>query len=118
MPGAWSGSGWQATLQVGGAERSGLGDERAGVVHLAPGVPQEHSPYPPRLQVVDDALTERGLPVGDGFEARVELPHGFVAELEQVRIEERQGRGGRPTTRHVTPRDLSPCVRVFLLLHA
>src|SRR2546430_9406854 len=74
MPGAWSGSGWQATLQVGGAERSGLGDERAGVVHLAPGVPQEHSPYPPRLQVVDDALTERGLPVGDGFEARVELP--------------------------------------------
>src|SRR5256885_16449047 len=107
MPGAWSGSGGQATLQVGGAERSGLGDERAGVVHLAPGVPQEHSPYPPRLQVVADALTERGLPAGDGFEARVELPHGFVAELEQIRIEERQGGGGRRATPPVLPAELA-----------
>src|SRR5437763_16117866 len=98
MPGAWSGSGGQATLQVGGAERSGLGDERAGVVHLAPGVPQEHSPYPPRLQVVDDALTERGLPDGDGFEARAALPHRFVAELEKARLEERQAQVWRRAT--------------------
>src|SRR5438552_17809474 len=118
MPGAWSGSGWQATLQVGGAERSGVGDERAGVVPLAPGVPKEPSPYPPRLQVVDDALTERGLPVGDGFEARVELPHGFVAELEQIRIEEWQVRVGRRSTRHVLPCDLAHGVGVVLVLHA
>src|SRR5204863_3081839 len=88
-------SGREPALQIGGPERPRLSDERAGVLHLAPGVPEENAAHPARLQVVDHALTKRRLPVGNGFEARVELSHGFVAELEQVRVEERQMRVGR-----------------------
>src|SRR5256886_600933 len=115
--GADAGSGRKPAFQIGGAERPRLSDERAGMLHLAPGIPQEHAAHPPRLQVVNDSLTKQGLPVSDGFEARVELPHGFVAELEQVRVEERQVRVRRRSAGHVLPGDLAHGVGVVFVLH-
>src|SRR3989440_330056 len=56
-----------------------------------------NNPAPPEIYPLP---LHDALPIfGDGFEARVEPPHGFVAELEQVRIEERQVRVGRRSTR-------------------
>src|SRR2546423_3705192 len=52
----------QAALEL--AVRPRLGEERARVVHLAPGIPEEHAAHAAVAQVVHDALAERDLPVG------------------------------------------------------
>src|SRR2546425_8237337 len=92
----------QPALQRLRRERPRLRDQRARVVHLAPGVPQQHAAHPAALEVVDHALPERLLPIGHGLEAGVELAYGFVAQLGQGRVEERQG-GGTPPPSRPTP---------------
>src|SRR4051812_16537373 len=77
---------WQTALQLRGGPR--FGHERAGIVDLAPGVPEQDAAHPIVGQVVDDALAERRLPVGDRAVPGVDLADRFVAEIEEIRIEE------------------------------
>src|SRR2546430_8119992 len=71
----------QAALEV--AVRPGLGEERARVVHLAPGIPEQDAAHPAVAQVIDDSLAERDLPIGHGLQAGVDLSHRLVTEVEQ-----------------------------------
>src|SRR2546421_910682 len=94
-------SGGQAALQVGGPERAPLRDERPCVVHLSPRVPQQNAPHPAVPQIVDHAFPERFLPIRHRLEPGVQLTHRLIAQVEQVRIEERQVVvAGRPA-RHI-----------------
>src|SRR5438445_1898254 len=83
----------KASLQVAVWPR--LGEQRTRVVDLAPGVPEQHAANAPVAQVVDDALAEGDLPVGDRLQPRIDLSDRLVPEIEEVRIEHR----------HVPPRD-------------
>src|SRR5882672_6088174 len=77
-------------LETAGVERPGLGDQCPRGVHLAPGIPQQHAADSAALEVVDHALAERLFPVGERLLARVEVAYRLVAELEEIRIEERE----------------------------
>src|SRR2546430_4085833 len=96
------GLGGKPALQAPRSERARLGDERSRVVHLSPGVPEEHAAHPALFYVVDHAFAELLLPVGDGLETRVDVAYRFVAQLEQVGVEERQMViGSRPDRKSV-----------------
>src|SRR6516225_1589214 len=80
----------QASLDALGTERTALGDQLPGCVHLLPDVPQQHAPHPAVPQVVNHPLPVRLLPVGHGLKPRINLAHGLVAQVEQIRVKERE----------------------------
>src|SRR5712692_2717157 len=82
--------GGEFPAEVLGAKRTGLRDQSARVVHLPPDIPQQHAAHAAVLEVIHDSFAERLLPILDRGEARVEIPDGFVAAVEQVRVEERE----------------------------
>ena len=67
-----------------------LRDETPRFVHLAEDAPGQHASHAAVRQVVDDTCAERLFPVGDDLEPRIEHADGFVTEVEEVRVEERQ----------------------------
>src|SRR4051812_3441293 len=91
-------------------------NQLTGVVELVPHVPEQHAARLAVLDIRDDALPVRLLPVLDHLEAGVDLSHRLVAEVEQVGVEERQVvvRGGG--ARHVRADGLAVRVRVILML--
>src|SRR5262249_33815241 len=111
-------SGRQAPFKALGAKRPWLGDQSSGGVHLLPDVPQQHAPHPAIPQVVDHPLPVRLLPVGYGLKPGVHLAYGLVAQLEQVRVEEREVVVGDGSTGHRLARQPTHCVGVILVLHA
>src|SRR5436190_16286332 len=91
-------------------------DQLACVVDLVPHVPEQHAARFAVLDVRDDALAVRLLPVLDHLEAGVDLPDRLVAEVEEVGVEERQvvvrsGRAG-----HVRAHGFAVRVCVILVL--
>lgn len=108
----------QPALKVLRPERSGFGDQLAGRVDPLPNVPQQRAAHPALPQVVDHALAVRLLPVGHGFQTRIDLSHGLVAQLEEIGVEGRQvvvadGLAGHGAARHLTHR-----VGVVFMFHA
>src|SRR5437762_6084268 len=118
VPPGPAGLGGKPAFQVLRCERARLGDERPCVVHLSPGVPEEHAAHSALFHVVDHAFAEPLLPVGDGLETRVDVTHRFVAELEQVGVEERQMVIGSRPPRHVEAGGAAHRVGVVFVLHA
>jgi hypothetical protein len=59
-------------------------DQLSCVVELVPDVPEQHAARLAVLDVRDDALSVRLLPVLDHLEAGVDLPDRLVAEVEEV----------------------------------
>jgi len=93
-------------------------DHRRGGLDLAPGVPQQHAAHAALAQVVDHSLPERFLPVFDDLEARIELAHRLVAEVEEVGVEERQMVVRLCPTGHVAPGHAPHRVGVVFVLEA
>src|SRR3954447_862251 len=92
---------------------------RAGIVDLAPDVPEQEAARAPVLaEVGDRALSERLLPRRDRLEPGVHLAHGLVAEVEQVGVEERHMVVDDAGPGHVGADDLAVRVRVVLVLDA
>src|SRR5881628_2814033 len=104
-------------FQLARRERSPLRDQGAGVIHLPPGIPQQHAAHAAALQVVDHAFAKRLLPVGERLEPRVGLADGLIAELEEVRVEEREVVIRLRLATHGTARRPAHGVRVVLVLH-
>src|SRR3989449_5748680 len=104
-------------FQLARRERPPLRDQGAGVVHLPPRIPQQDTAHPAVLQVVDHAFTIRLLPVGERLEARVGVADGFIAELEEVRVEERQMVIRLRLATHGTARRAAHRVGIVLVLH-
>src|SRR2546423_7072094 len=105
----------QAALEV--AVRPRLREERARVVHLAPGIPEQDAAHPAVAQVIDDAFAERDLPVGDGLQTRIDLAHCLVTEVEEVRVEHRHVAPGDGRARHGLAGQATHRVRIVLVLH-
>src|SRR5437868_2465724 len=95
---------------------SRLGEQRTRVIDLSPGVPQQGPANASVAQVVDDAFAERDLPVRDGFQPRVDLPHRLVTEVEQVRVEHRYVAVGDRCAGHRLSGQTPHRVRVVLVL--
>src|SRR5580765_5831778 len=87
-------------------------DELTRVVDLVPDVPKQHAARPAVLDVRDDALAVRLLPVLDRLEPRVDLPDGFVPKVEEVGVEKRQVVVRLCSAGHVGADDLAVHVRV------
>jgi len=83
----------QPSPEVRGAEGTALGEEPARRIHLAPRVPEQHPPDTTAVEIVDDALAERLLPIAHRLKPRIEVAHRLVPDVEQIRVEERQVRG-------------------------
>src|SRR4051794_37439937 len=88
-------------------------DALACVVDLPPCVPEEEAARARvRVDVRDDSLALRGLPLLHGVEAGVHLADRLVAEVEEIRIEERDavecpvGAGHVPADGAAVPRRL------------
>src|SRR5262245_18589114 len=75
-------SGADSAREVGGAERTGLGNEIARGIDLSPHVPQEDSAHAPAGKIVDDTLPEAVLPVCGGLTARIHLADRLISEVE------------------------------------
>src|SRR5437867_10346596 len=110
--------GGQAAFQPLWCEGSGLRDELPCRVHLAPHVPQQDATHPAVLEVVDNALAERLLPVRDGLMTDVQVTDRLVAEFKKVRIEEREVVIRRGRACHVSAGVLPHLVGVVLVLDA
>src|SRR3954447_21958931 len=75
--------------QVGGGETAGVLDQLTGGVHFAEQIAHHGAAHAAVVEIVDDASLVFFLPVGKGVESAVDVADGLVAELEQVREEER-----------------------------
>src|SRR5215475_7724691 len=64
-------------------------DEFSRSVRQAPHVPEQYAEDLLILKVIDDALVEFLHPVLDGLHVTVDLADSLVAQIEQIRIEER-----------------------------
>ena len=88
-------------------------------VDLAPHVPeQESAGAPVGILVADDALAVRLRPLGDRLEPRVEFPDRLVAEVEEIRVEERQVVVGLVSACHVPAYQPAVALRVIFVLDA
>src|SRR3954452_2272474 len=94
-------------------------DPLARVVNLPPGVPEEEAARVlVRVDVGDDPLSKRSLPPLHRAEARIDLADRFVAEIEEIRVEEGDVVVHLVGTGHVRAHDLPVRVRVILVLDA
>ena len=93
-------------------------DQVAGGVDLVPHVPEQHAARLAVLDIRDDALAVRLLPVLDDLEPGVDEPDGLVAEVEEVGVEERQMVVRCAGAGHVRADGLAVRVRVILVLDA
>jgi hypothetical protein len=58
------------------------------LVHLASDAPQQPAAYFALLQIIDDVLPERFLPILHHFQLSADRAHRLVTEIEQVGVEE------------------------------
>src|SRR5579859_708163 len=85
-------------------------------IELVPDVPEQNAARPSALDVRDDALAIRLLPVLDRFESRVDDPDCFVTQVEQVGVEEGEVVVRRLGAGHVLADKAAVSVRVILVL--
>src|SRR5256885_6155893 len=99
------------------ADRLRRANQLARRIDFAPGVPEQE---PARTALLVDvrnrALSIRLLPRLDRLEPGVDLADGLVAEVEQIRVEEREVVVHEACAGHVRAHDLAVCIRVILVL--